>query len=152
MTSWWGLPSPGNQKAKGNRGMIGIITMLRKLVMRVYSHADRRTAEPELRVRQGGFDIVRAGKAADAIDFGTIKEISAFKRDLGTTDLVCFEIMVIRGAESLLYEVNEEMRGFDELVRSFEQLPMFVADWRELVIQPAFLPQRTTIFRTSARR
>ncbi len=123
--------------------------MLEKFLSHVYGLAAKSADEPELRVRRNGFDIVRTGQVFAAIELGNIKEISAFKRDLGTTDLVCFEIMVISNVEPIVYEVNEEMSGFDELVRLFEQLPVFRSNWRELVIKPPFSSQRVTILQRS---
>lgn len=120
--------------------------MLKNFLTRVYGLAAKNADKSEVVVRGNGFDIVRAGQAVAAIELDNIKEIGAFKRDMGTTDLVCFEILTYNNATPLVYEVNEEMGGFDELVKLFEQLPVFMPNWRELVIKPPFLPQRITIF------
>ena len=119
--------------------------MLKKLLTHVYGLAAKSADEPEIRVRGNGFDIVHAGQVVASIDLENIIEVSAFKRDMGTTDLICFELVVINNSKSLVYEVNEEMHGFDELVRLFEQLPIFMTNWRVCVIKPAFLLQRVTI-------
>jgi hypothetical protein len=79
------------------------------------------------------------------IPFSQVTRVSAFKRDLGTVDLICFEIEV-RGEKPL--EVNEEMGGFEDLVARFAKDPKFDKHWRERVVKPAFATNRATILST----
>jgi hypothetical protein len=123
--------------------------MFEKLIKRIYRHGARRPDRPEIRVRDDGFDIIRRSETDISIALETIREISAFKRDMVTTDLVCLEIAVIVGTTCSVYELNEEMLGFDKLVQLLGKLPRFLTTWRELVIKPPFSPRRTVIYRAT---
>lgn len=75
-----------------------------------------------------------------------VQMISAFKRDLGTVDLVCFQLSVGKGGTSELYEINEEMEGFESFIGRLEQYSGFDKEWRSRVIPLPFSPNRTVIF------
>ncbi len=76
-----------------------------------------------------------------------VNEIVAFKRDLGTTDRVCFEFH-LKSKHDVVYETNEEVKGFQELVKRLESIfPTFDKNWPQKVIKPAFATNRTVIFR-----
>ena len=76
-----------------------------------------------------------------------INVISAFKRDMLTTDLVCFEIEYCREKKPVVIEINEEMADFDLLAERISQMKGFVPNWRELVIKPPFATQRTCVYK-----
>ena len=72
--------------------------------------------------------------------------ITAFKRDLYTVDLIC---LAIRLEENKTVEINEDMDGWESLVK---QLPVYLAgcrkleEWFDTVAFPAFKPNPTVIF------
>jgi len=98
-------------------------------------------------VHEGGFSILESDKETIYIVWGEIIEIVAFKRDLLTVDLVCFNIRVVRKGENIWFLIHEEMNGFDVLTNKLQSLlPEFDSDWRDKVMKPAFASSRTTLY------
>ena len=97
-----------------------------------------------IQVKGEMFAISQNGNIIVSIPYVEVKKISAFKRDLGTVDLICFEITLESGQN---VEVNEEMEGFSDLVSQFTQDSRFDKNWRKRVVNPAFAGNRATIFR-----
>lgn len=73
----------------------------------------------------------------DAID-----QVSFYKRDELTTDLICCDIMV--GSEHRIF--HEELTGWDLLLNHLRGLPNFHGDWYSDVSQPPFEESETIAF------
>ena len=72
--------------------------------------------------------------------------VVAYKRDCYTVDLICAGFVTHEGT----IEVNEEMKGWTELMKSLpNHLPGAVSEteWWETVAQPPFAANPTTIFK-----
>ena len=79
------------------------------------------------------------------LDWSDVRRVSAYKRDLLTTDLVCLSF---EGTSDSL-EVNEEMAGWKELVDALpELLPGSLAygEWFPHVVRPPFAPRFFVVF------
>lgn len=102
--------------------------------------------DTEIRLTDDGFSLAKSQREIFSLRWNDIQEIVAFKRDLFTTDLVCFSFLTSDGS----FEVNEEVPGFSSLESALEkELPGFDNTWRYKVIKPAFAPNRTVIYRKS---
>jgi hypothetical protein len=77
------------------------------------------------------------------ISWGDVARITAFKRDLVTSDLICIEFV---DADGRVYEVNEEVDGYqaveDALVNRFH----VEKDWRRHIALPAFQENRRVLY------
>jgi hypothetical protein len=84
----------------------------------------------------------------DAVQWGEIVRISAFKRDIFAYDLICFAIQT---AEKCI-EVGEDMEGWNALI---DALPTFVpgmsgeAEWRDKIVRPPFATNWTILYTRS---
>ena len=123
------------------------VSMMSRFLRWLYglSSKSRRSRSTRIEVRRDAFVVLRDREVLVEVPFSRVARVSAFKRDLGTVDLICFEIEV-KGNEPL--EVNEEMAGFEDLIARFTQDPKFDKHWRERVVKPAFATNRTTILST----
>ena len=100
-----------------------------------------------LEIQGGGFSILENDKESINIRWEEIVEIVAFKRDLLTVDLVCFNFRAIRKGENIWILIHEEMKGFDVLTNELQRrLSEFDSDWRDKVIKPAFASSCTTLY------
>ena len=93
------------------------------------------------------FQALRGEELLFEIKLLNILTVTAYKRDLGTSDLVCFEICVETGREPMVYTIDEEQKGFDDVDHLFHELPGYVIPWRERVILPVFEQRTTEIYR-----
>ncbi|MCX5804628.1 MAG: hypothetical protein NT010_00985 [Proteobacteria bacterium] len=109
-----------------------------------------RMKQAKITVLDSGF-AVEYGEEVIRVDFEKIFKIIAFKRDLLTTDIVCFAIEVREQDTSNIIEINEEIAGFDTLDERLSQIPGFMSNWREFVIKPPFARQETVIFEKEQR-
>ena len=78
-----------------------------------------------------------------------IGEVTFFKRDELTTDLICCEIVVRVAQGAQTWFLHEEVSGFDDLVGLLERLPEFDRNWRSRVVLPPFAENRTVAYRKS---
>jgi hypothetical protein len=86
------------------------------------------------------------GKKLDAISWSKIERVTAFKRDLITTDCIC---LLFALADGRCVELNEEMKGWPELVESMTNcLPGCkpLSDWIFDVASPAFATNLTEVY------
>jgi len=101
-----------------------------------------------LTLNENGFIAEDAsGNERYSVKWTAIARVIAFKRDMLTTDLICFRITYSGedGATRQL-EINEEMPGFEEIVKGLDQLQGFNTGWRTKVVQPAFVANEVLIF------
>jgi hypothetical protein len=104
--------------------------------------------EVELQITDLGFLIVENNQTFTKIDWSEIIEIIAFKKDLLTTDLICFEFKTSSAKEVVYFVIHEEMVGFDKLADHLKLiLPGFNANWRQLVVLPPFASNSNLIYR-----
>src|SRR5437588_9509851 len=82
------------------------------------------------------------------IRWNQIVRIVAIKRDLVTTDLVCFQIYYDADVQRVV-EINEEMEGFEDFARTLVARNMIESGWRQFVVKPAFEPNTTVLFEVS---
>ncbi|HEY3328928.1 MAG TPA: hypothetical protein VGK19_02820 [Capsulimonadaceae bacterium] len=93
---------------------------------------------------RAGFQLVKEKVVLESVAWPGIQIIVAHKRDLITTDLVCFEIVLDDGS---VIEVNEEMDGFEKFLTVLERtFASFDRNWPDKVLLPAFAPNRTMIY------
>jgi hypothetical protein len=100
-----------------------------------------------LRVDVEGISLDGIDPPRDRVAFGKIKQIIAYKRDMGTSDLVCFLVTFELGDQSVWnVTLHEDMPGFLEVDGALAQLPGYDTNWRERVVKPAFRTNETVIF------
>ena len=95
-----------------------------------------------------GFRLIRASEDIAQISWQEIEEVTAFKRDLITTDLICIEI---RTHDDRVMEFNEEVAGFEPCLEEMQRnLHGFDTRWHEKVVKPAFAANKTVLFSKTA--
>jgi hypothetical protein len=99
-----------------------------------------------IEILEDGFTVFTPD-GADTVRLDDIREVSAYKRDLFTTDLICCDIESDTRQGSLVRTVHEEMDGFMDLDEKLKSLPGFYQDWRMVVVLPAFQQNHTVLYR-----
>lgn len=79
---------------------------------------------------------------SDAFPLDQIKQVTLYKRDEVTTDLICCEVELYETC----WTFHEEQADWQALVEYLTQLPGFKADWFASVSQPPFQPCETLAF------
>lgn len=74
------------------------------------------------------------GKASAAVAWDDVRQITAFKRDLYTTDCICLLLAVRDG----IVEIDERMAGFMPFRESMERLFNLSPQWFLEIMSPAF--------------
>ena len=91
-------------------------------------------------LRDDGFDLY----SGDAL-WREVDKIAVFKDDLVTYDLICMEFII--GTKNEVFEVNEEVEGFWEMVKRIKEVhPTSRQDWEAIVVKPAFARNPTVIY------
>jgi hypothetical protein len=113
----------------------------------------RRPSLPvRLVVDSTGVSILQENKPTERILWREIIQIQAYKKDLITEDLVCWDFTVDANQSGPTYTLHEEMVGFEELdAKLGKVIPAFDRKWREKVILPPFAQSRTTIYQRVSR-
>ena len=94
-------------------------------------------------------EVIRNGKTADFVLLERVFEISAYKRDLFSVDLICVGIKAQRDGQERFLELHEEMQGFKTFITTLSILFMFRdPDWWTKVAFPAFEPNPTILWKT----
>lgn len=78
----------------------------------------------------------------DQLHLSEIDQVSFFKRDGVTTDLICCEVTV----GDKVWFFHEEGEGWDVLLVHLGKLPGWRSDWFSAVSQPPFAECRTVAF------
>ncbi len=99
-----------------------------------------------IEILEDGFTVF-AADGAHTIRLDEITEVSAYKQDLFTTDLICCDIESDAPKGRIVRTVHEEMDGFMELDEKLKSLPGFYKDWRAVVMLPAFQENYTILYR-----
>jgi hypothetical protein len=91
--------------------------------------------------------VIREGKPIDSVLWQRISEISAYKRDLFSVDLICVGIKAQDDGQFL--EVHEEMKGFKIFMSTLSTLFTFRdRDWWSKMAFPAFETNLTILWKT----
>lgn len=99
--------------------------------------------ESSVRVTDEGF-VLSTTRDVFSARWDDVRRISAFKRDLVTTDSVCLEIFLHASGE--IWELCDETDGFWELVRAIKRVyPESQQEWQRAVMHPAFAERHTLI-------
>lgn len=77
------------------------------------------------------------------LPLATIDEVTFYKRDELTTDLICCDVVVAHR----YWTFHEEMPGWDALIAHLSGLPGFRKDWFAAISQPPFSPCETVAFK-----
>jgi hypothetical protein len=104
--------------------------------------------EHRLEASAEGFYYLGSGKRAQTVNWSGVLEIDGFKRDQITADLICLTIKYNDG-EDRIVEINEEMRGFCDVVSALEGQGFLRPTWRKVVILPPFDTRRFVLFTSS---
>jgi hypothetical protein len=72
-----------------------------------------------------------------------IEQVTFYKRDEITTDLICCDVEL----NGQTWSFHEEAIGWDSLLHHLERLPGFKSDWYEAVVQPPFAASGTVAFK-----
>jgi hypothetical protein len=71
-----------------------------------------------------------------------VEQVTFYKRDEITTDLICCEVVVA----GKTWNFHEELAGWDLLIGHLQRLPGFCGDWLAAVSQPPFAANETLAF------
>ena len=92
-----------------------------------------------------GFQVIDAKQNRNPVRWNDVNRIQAFKRDLFSVDLICFQFH-LDGTEQLV-EVDEQMDGFAVFEKILpEKFKGFDCDWFPKVAHPAFATNLTEIW------
>jgi hypothetical protein len=105
--------------------------------------------EPDVRVADDGFAVVKDGEVLAEIRWADVNEVFAFKLDLGIYDRICLGFRVSEPGGETIIQVNEGVAGYQELVGAIERVyPDHTKGWWARVAFPAFAASYTTIWRS----
>jgi len=92
---------------------------------------------------RAGFTLHSGEANAASINWLDVRRIVAFKRDLGTSDIVCLEFLLPTGT----FEVNDDVGGFWDLAQRIKDVfPDSDQEWEVRVVKPAFAENRSVIY------
>ena len=81
-----------------------------------------------------------------------ITRVVAFKRDMVTSDLICFLVSYNRDDGTPWHvTLHEDLPGFLDVEKRLAQLPGFDQQWRQHVVLPPFATNETVIFDSEGR-
>ena len=94
-------------------------------------------------------EVMRDGKPVDSVLWTAVSEISAYKRDLFSVDLICVGIKAQDDGREQCLELHEEMKGFKTFMATLDTLFTFRdPDWWSKVAFPAFETNLTILWKT----
>ena len=97
-----------------------------------------------IKVTSEGYSLHSRQKLIENLIWNEVFSIVAYKRDFLTEDQICIRFQ----CGDAVHEVNEDMEGFDSLTSMLpEVFPDILPEWREAVVQPAFAPQVTLLWK-----
>jgi hypothetical protein len=82
----------------------------------------------------------------DRLPLAAVEQVTFFKRDELTTDLICCEIVSRDRSQTF----HEELRGWPSLIEHLQGLPGFRRDWFAGVSQPPFAISEFIAFKRSS--
>jgi hypothetical protein len=103
--------------------------------------------QPEIRLSDQGFVILHDGGEVARVEWAKVKEIIAYKRDCGTTDLICLGFRTSNQCEYCDCETHEHMTGAPALWEAVKrQFPGSKTDWYFTVMSPPFATSLTHVW------
>lgn len=109
-----------------------------------------RPGDDRLEADAGGFTATGRDTARRRVAWNEVGEVTVYKRDLWSTDIVCLALFLPGRGETFI--VHEEAQGFDAWKAAFEAaLPPNDPEWWGKVLLPAFAPNAAVIYRRSDR-
>lgn len=78
----------------------------------------------------------------EQLPLSAIAEVTFYKRDEVTTDLICCEVQ----ANGETWFFHEEAEGWDAVIDHLKQLPGFKSDWYEAVVRPPFASSKVVAY------
>jgi hypothetical protein len=106
----------------------------------------RNQMSPIIAFNETGIEI-KIGEDLKNISWKSIRKITAFKRDLITTDMIC---LLLELSDKTNYELNEETEGFKEGLKSLEIHLGISPEWFLKIMTPAFESSVTVIYEQPA--
>ena len=98
-----------------------------------------------IRLTSDGFSITEHGGLPNQLAWASVKEIFAFKLDMGTFDTIRLGFRV--SDDGTYWQVDEDDPGFRELLAEVERrFDIVDEDWWSKVAFPAFATNRTTLW------
>ncbi|MCH4892700.1 hypothetical protein GO308_06200 [Sphingomonas sp. SFZ2018-12] len=88
-----------------------------------------------------GFGVTRRGVRVGA-SWQAVERVAAFKRDLGTVDLICIALFT----DGQVIEVEGEMPGYPQFDATMHTALAITPEWKLAVMFPAFAANPQTIF------
>jgi len=94
---------------------------------------------------------VKLPKITHQVGWESITEVMAYKRDLGTTDLICLAIL---SADKRPIEIHEEMQGYVKLWHELEaRLPGYQDKYAAWIMKsPPFDPKPISVWKKETQR
>jgi hypothetical protein len=99
---------------------------------------------PRIEIEADGFAVVGSGGERRPIRWDSITKISAFKRDLLTTDEIILVVEVER--QGMVQELSEEWTGFNDLFAPMAERLGISPGWYIDVMSPAFDPKYRVVY------
>ncbi|MBL8543088.1 MAG: hypothetical protein JNJ63_04720 [Hyphomonadaceae bacterium] len=100
-----------------------------------------------IRINADAFAVEGLDPPREPVALDDIQEVTFFKRDELTTDLICCDIVVCTAQGVETWFLHEELPGWDDLTRLLERLPGFDSQWFRKVAWPAFASNPTSVFK-----
>ena len=95
-----------------------------------------------------GWRLVKDGRIECYVKWEIVKNVTAFKKDLLTTDLICLEFEDIEGN---FWLIHEEIIGFMDVAEKLkEQFPSINESWYTDVMMPPFERNHTILYEKKA--
>lgn len=128
-----------------------IKSYLRKVRQRIKSRIDGRTSTIyEIKHNPKGINVsfltIENESGSNSIFWKNVEKVTTFKRDLFTVDMICIQFHLNDG---IVFEINEEMKGWDELTKLLPEYLPGCKKWEEWfmnVVSPAFETNLATIY------
>jgi hypothetical protein len=104
-----------------------------------------RKQQSSLIVTEAEVSLLTDGKETWRFRWNQITRIETYKQDLFSVDLICLDFFV--ESLQLPYRINEEMQGFQELMKYMRQLfPSIDENWHRQVTFPAFAANHKVLY------
>jgi hypothetical protein len=100
-----------------------------------------------IRVDGDTFAIAGLDQPCQPVALDEIQEVTFYKRDELTTDLICCDVVVNTPQGSQTWFLHEELAGWNDFLKLLERLPGFDREWFQKVAFPAFAANPTPVFK-----
>jgi hypothetical protein len=122
-----------------------------KVRQRIKSRIDGRTSTIyKIKHNPKGMNVsfltIENESGSNSIFWKNVEKVTTFKRDLFTVDMICLQFHL---NDEIVFEINEEMKGWDELTKLLPEYLPGCKKWEEWfmnVFSPAFETNLATIY------